>query len=126
MNPMEKHIESVKAALPATALELMAETGLSRSYLGKTLCIMRILGLIHISEYTKTKEANAPVYAAGAGVDAEYPKKTVRVKEPKQPKVKEPRLPFKLPKRCELKTRVVIPDSPYRTVWRSVQVEDRA
>lgn len=102
--------------MPMTTNNLRLAMKLSRSRVCKTLLALKAAKLTHVSHYDKTKDANAPVYAAGSGMDAAYPQKTIKVKAPLKP-VKEPKLPFKLPERCQPKIKILMPNSPYRTVW---------
>lgn len=104
-------------AMPATRIVLQKLISASRSHVNRVINHLRENQKIHIGGYAKTQSAHAPVYVAGAGVDADYPTKQPKVRPAKPVKpVPEPFV-FKLPPRCEPKTRVAMPDSPYKTKW---------
>ena len=110
MDSFFEDIEAVKIHMPATRLQLEQCINRSNAQVSKVLLHLRLIGQIHVSGYTRTKYAHAPIYSLGTGEDVAYPESTprakrqrqIKAKKVKQPKlIKEKPLPFKLPARCK-------------------------
>jgi hypothetical protein len=112
-------------AMPISRNDFQKHINASRSHAHRVLMYLKETNQAHIGSYTKTQCANAPLWVKGAGLDAAYPLKQIKVRYIKKRK-QEAEPVFKLPERCYPKS----PPSNYiapiftagekpRTIWRT-------
>jgi len=99
---LEKYAKKAIKYLPATRAQIQKKLKVSESVAKKTLQHLKNFDRLHVSGWTKSGCADAPIYSKGEGIDATRPP----AKPHKRPKpVVREIIPFKLPARCFPKIR---------------------